>query len=74
MLEATVVREKMMALIRCPACTDVVSSLVRACPSCHSALPASTASNPVQRPSGWLTTPRKAPPSVQRVSHSPTRG
>lgn len=74
MLGTVVMREKTMALIRCAACTDVVSSLVRVCPTCQRPLPTSTATKPVQRPPGWVTTPRKVPPSVQRVSHFPTRG
>lgn len=74
MLGNVVMREKTVALVRCPACTDVVSSLVRVCPICHNPLPASAVTKPVQRPTGWLTTPRKVPPSVQRVSHFPKRG
>lgn len=61
-----------MALIRCPACTDVVSSLVHACPSCRTHL-RPVAAKVDQRPRA-PTPPRRLLPSVARVSHFPTRG
>ncbi|MBQ1765761.1 MAG: hypothetical protein IIZ92_23085 [Aquincola sp.] len=61
-----------MALIRCPACTDVVSSLVQACPTCHTPL-RPVAAQADQRPR-LPTPPRRLLPRVARLSHFPTRG
>lgn len=64
-----------MALIRCAACSEVVSSLVKTCPSCR--LPMGQSHVPVMAaPSTALAravAPRRTPPPVGRVSHFPTR-
>lgn len=64
-----------MALIRCAACSEVVSSLVRTCPSCR--LPMRLTHVPAAGTSTTMpertVTPRRVLPSAGRASHFPTR-
>lgn len=64
-----------MALIRCAACSEVVSSLVKTCPSCRLPMGPSHI-QAIAAPSAALAravAPRRTLPPVGRVSHFPNR-